>query len=64
MLVQVEVPKKTEYEFIQTQKCKVDSNGIPSNTCMKFKMMSEEKTQKSCTFHILAAKLAVADWEI
>ena len=56
MLLQVAIPKKTEYEFIQTQKCKLDKNGIPS--VQKFKMMFEAR---ACTSRILvaSAKLAV-----
>jgi len=50
VLLQVAVPKKTEYEFIQTQRCKVDKNGIPS--VQKFKMMFESR---ACSSRILAA---------
>jgi hypothetical protein len=45
LLLQVAVPKDTEFEFIQTQKCKVDKNGIPST--QKFKMMFESKAGTS-----------------
>ena len=44
MLLQVAIPKKTEYEFIQIQKCKSDKNGIPS--VRKFKMVFEAKACK------------------
>ena len=56
LLLQVAVLKKTDYEFIQTQKCHVDKNGIP--TTQKFKMMFE---QKACAQRIIsqASKLAV-----
>jgi hypothetical protein len=49
LLLQVAVTKDSEFEFIQTQKCKVDKNGIPST--QKFKMMFESK---ACTARIIS----------
>ena len=44
MLLQVAVMKKSDYEFIQTKKCYLDSNGIPSvHSVQRYKMMFEEK---------------------
>ena len=56
LLLQVAIPNNTDFEFIQTQKCKRDKNGIP--TVQKFKMSFETK---ACTSRILAqaSKLAV-----
>ena len=51
LLLQVALPRNTEYEFIQTQKCKMDNKtGIPS--VQRYKLMFESK---ACTSRILSS---------
>ena len=60
VLLQVTVPKKTEYEFIQIQKCKIDKNRIPS--VQKLKIMFKSRACSSC-IPAANAKLAVSKSE-